>query len=84
MDIYEKFNKIESREDLVDFLEELMVDLEENRSGWENDTLERYLDGMWGWLQDLDGLCKNKNIPVPEQPSWQLIGRMLLAGKYYE
>lgn len=28
MDIYEKVNKIESREDLVDFLEELLLYLE--------------------------------------------------------
>ena len=84
MDLDKMVEKIESREALVDFLEVLLADLEENRSEWENDTLERYLDAMWGWLQDMDGWCRNLHIPVPEQPSWKLIGWILLAAKYYE
>ena len=78
MDIYEMADKIESKEDLIEFLKALLVDLKENHSEWENDTLERYLDGMWGWLQDLDEAF------VPEQPSWQFIGNMLLVARIYE
>ena len=84
MDLDEMVEKIETREDLVNFLEALLVDLKENPSDWENDTLGRFLNGMWGWLQAMNGWCKNNNIPVPDQPSWWLVGQMLLSAKYYE
>lgn len=84
MDIHEMVKKIESREDLIEFLEALMVDVRENRAEWNgNDKLDYFLDGVSGWLANLDGWCENRNIPVPEQPTWQLVGQMFMAGKYF-
>ena len=84
MNLEKRVSKIKSKEDLVDFLAKLKKDLEENPGDWENYKLEFYLEGMRGWLHDLDGWCRNQNISVPEQPSWELVGQMLLAAKYYE
>ena len=43
--------------------------------GWENWTIEEFLDAMYGYAVDST---------LPETPSWQDFGRLLLAGKGYE
>ena len=68
---------MKTREDVVATIQELLVDLEANPEGWENSTLDRYLDAMAAWLEDSG---KKDNRP----PSWELIGDMLKAAKIYE
>jgi len=52
-------------------------DLLANSDGWENATLERYLEAMRAWLK------ATVRIEKPA-PSWDLIIRMLEAAKIYE
>lgn len=77
-------NKVETREELIEFLEALMEDVRKNRAEWRgNDKLDYFLDGVSGWLANLEGWCKNNNIPLPEQPTWRLVAQMFMAGKYF-
>ena len=66
-----------NREDVLRALDELMQDLRHNSEEWENPTLERYLEAMRAWLED-------SGRKADEPPSWELIVRMLNAGKIYE
>jgi hypothetical protein len=43
--------------------------------GWENWTIEEFLEAMEGYASDIN---------LPEQPTWAFVARLLLAGKGYE
>jgi len=84
MDLNQQLNSISSREDLAAFIRSLISDYESDSEGWENKNLVAYLDALAGWTEDMDGHFHNIGEGVPEQPSWSLVGKMLLAAKYYE
>jgi len=76
---------IETREDLVQFIEALLQDLTAHEDSWENPTLKRYLAALAAWTQDMEGYFQNiHRTSVPTEPSWKLIGYMLLAASIYE
>ena len=83
-DLNRQVNSIGSRQDLAEFIKALISDYENNPGGWENKNLSAYLDGLAGWTKDMDGYFRNIGAELPEQPSWKLLGEMLLAAKYYE
>ena len=84
MELNEQVNRIQSKADLVEFIEILNQDLKLNPTEWENHTLERYLSALASWLEDSDGFYKNHNRPIPVSPSWKNIAEMLIAAKMYE
>jgi hypothetical protein len=77
-------SSINTRRDLVDFLTTLRQDLRDNRGGWENDTLESYLEAFQAVLSDWEGRFVNRGEPVPQDPTWRLLGEMLVAATIYE
>ncbi|AFM39427.1 hypothetical protein Desaci_0359 [Desulfosporosinus acidiphilus SJ4] len=84
MDLQSMVKSIYNKDDLVRFIRELRVDLISNSITWENPTLERYLEAMQAWLNDIDGWEKNLNIDISKFTPWQLIAHILLASKMYE
>ena len=84
MDLAQQLNSISSREDLAAFIQKLINDYEGDCETWENKHLVAYLHALAGWTEDMDGYFHNIGEEVPEQPSWRLFGKMLLAAKYYE
>lgn len=84
MELCKSVFKINSREDLANFISELKIDLNQNNSEWENPSLERFLEAMQGFVVNLDGWEKNCNIDTTKMTSWQLVGHLLLAAKMYE
>ncbi|MEH7749106.1 hypothetical protein V7659_29445 [Neobacillus drentensis] len=84
MELYEKVEKVKSREDLIKFIKHLRRDLQTNRVEWENITLEDYLEAMEAWVKDMEGYYSNTNQPVPIQPSWKTIADILFASSKYE
>ena len=75
---------VKSREDLAAYVGALADDLESHRDEWHNPELEMYLDSVSRWLQSLPDLLANLGEAEPQNPSWDLIARMLYAGKVYE
>ena len=75
---------IETREDLIRFLSQLRQDLTMNEDQWENVTLPSYLEALQAVLTDWRGRFKNRGEPVPECPSWRIVGEILLAASAYE
>ena len=64
-------------QDILKAINELTLELHSMPDGWENRTLETYLEAMGAWLYD-SGRYND------EQPSWDLILLLLQAGKMYE
>jgi len=84
MMLAESSNLIRSREDFVEFIKALTKDLRENPASWENATLDRFLEALGAWVEDMDGYYLNKGKPVPQQPDWKVAADMLMAAKTYE
>lgn len=84
MESHEQVDRIQSRQDLILFIEALREDLVQNATNWENSTLERFLGALAAWMTDMAGYFRNRGEQVPSQPSWGLIGDMLYAAKIYE
>lgn len=84
MTLAEHINSIRSREDFVGFAKALGKDLHDNPESWENATLERFLEAVGAWVEDMDGYYINQGKPVPLQPDWKVIGDILMAAKMYE
>lgn len=93
--IYELARSVESEADFLHFARALLADWQDEEeqiklrpprtwgdrglSGWENGTMEAFLDAMIAWCMDShhDGLPN-------DPPSWNLFAVMLLMGSRYE
>lgn len=79
-----KVDSVESRHDLVSFINALRNDLATHPEEWQNRTLDDFLEAMSAWVQDMDGYYQNNHLPMPPLPSWKNIAEIMLAAKYYE
>lgn len=75
---------VETHEDLAGFVFALGANLDRDRETWENRTLESYLDALQRFTGSLDSWARNNGQPVPVQPTWQLMARLLLIARTYE
>ncbi|GHT20013.1 hypothetical protein FACS189429_8090 [Bacteroidia bacterium] len=74
MDINMLAKKIENKKDFEDFLKELIIDFEINKSDWHNNRLDLFLEGLYGYNFDSEN----------EPATWSKFAEMLLAAKVYE
>ena len=77
-------NEIETREDLVKYLEEFRLSLHSNSEEWDNKDLASFLEGMSAWVADMDGYFSNIGEQCPEKPEWRTFAQILAASKVYE
>ncbi|PGA90936.1 DUF7660 family protein [Bacillus toyonensis] len=84
MDVAEYLEHVNSKEDLLRFLEYLQKDFKENKDEWENIEVETYLEALQGWLGDCEGVYINRGEKLPENIPWKFIAQMLLVAAYYE
>ena len=82
--LHEQAAAIKTREDLVEFVVALQVDLLSHPERWENASLDRFLGALASWIEDMDGYYLNQGKPSPETPGWRTIGEMLAAARIYE
>lgn len=83
-DFTAQINNISSKEDFTKFLGSLLEDLQSNRSSWENNTLDEYLDGIKSWTEDMNGYYVNTDKPIPENVNWRVFAEILAAATMYE
>lgn len=77
-------DEVRDHHDLARVVEAMRADLVEHPYEWENNDLERYLDGLAGIADGLDGLLGNRGDDLPVQPSWALIAELLVGASGYE
>jgi len=79
-----QIQSIESKEDFIKFVGDLILDLKTNPNRWENRNLGDYLEALQSWTEDMEGYYKNNRLPVPENVSWKVFADMLMAATMYE
>lgn len=85
VDITEVAGKVDSKSKFIAFLVLLREDFINNKGEWENDTLDRYFDGLIGFSTDMAGYYKNAGKEIDtEYISWSMMAEMLLAASIYE
>jgi hypothetical protein len=84
MDLRERLESVQTREDLAWFALALREDFLSNEAEWENPTVDRFLEAFAAWCIDMPGYFLNRAEPQPDQPDWQLIARLLMAASTYE
>lgn len=85
MDIYDFAENINTKQDFVEFLSMLKKDYRDSKNEWENDELDSFLEGMFGFAYDLEGYHLNtKQEKDVNEPTWKDFADILLAAKVYE
>jgi hypothetical protein len=83
VDLNEKLRLIESKDDLGEFVGQLLEDLNSNPNAWENETLDRYLEAMQAWILDSEASDQKAGVVRPE-PTWRTFAEILSAARIYE
>ncbi|NBN79331.1 hypothetical protein GWI72_13725 [Microvirga tunisiensis] len=84
MDLNEKVNAVETRDDFIEFIGALRRDLKSSPDDWQNTTLDGFLEALAAWVQDMDGYYQNNSLPVTLLLNWKNVAEMMLAAKHYE
>lgn len=84
MDFNSVIENIDSREDFINFLDELRRDKEQRSKEWQNKEITSYLEGICSWVEDMNGYYKNMNIDKPLDINWKFIAVLFYVGKIYE
>ena len=82
MQLEDFVNNIKSKEDFLAFLRLLVINNDTNKYEWENKDLESFLNGMIGFVFDIEGFLKTDVQDL--KPTWKLFAEILLAAKVYE
>jgi hypothetical protein len=75
---------VETREDFIAFVQQLAKDFEEHGDDWENITVDRYLEALASWTEDMGKHRERFGDPFPTPPTWALFAEILRAAKGYE
>ncbi|WP_414449631.1 hypothetical protein AB4851_27735 [Burkholderia sp. 22PA0099] len=81
-----KISEIKSREDFIDFVEELSR-LIKGGEEIENGSVGAYLGGIASWVEDMDGYYENMGISESvnlESMNWRVLADILVAATMYE
>jgi hypothetical protein len=84
MTLSERHRNVRSREEFIQFVKAMSDDLRDNADSWQNMTLERYIEAIGSWTQDMDGYYKNQGLPIPDDPNWKVFSDILMAARIYE
>ena len=86
--INNQMKNVNTKEDFLKLLAILIDDLKSNV--WDNNTLESYLSGVEGWVDDMDGYFANiKDDKTLEKLNnneldWKILAHIFVASTVYE
>ena len=84
MECAEQVKSVETRDDFVVFMQNLLRDWRQHPERWENASLEAYLEAIAAWVQDMDGYHCTRGEPMPAHLTWKNLCEILLAARIYE
>lgn len=74
-----------TRIEFVEFLKGFRKDLEENKSDWENITLEDFLEAMQAYSEDIQGYYDNMKSNInADEATWENFMTILKGSAVYE
>ncbi|MGG4444804.1 DUF7660 family protein [Brevibacillus fortis] len=79
MDLFEKCENVDSKDELIEFIKALRHDLQVNPEEWENLSLAAFLEAMESWMEDTTDMGY-----LADQPEWKSLAAILYMGKIYE
>ena len=78
-------SKIQTRDDLVEYIASLVDELETGSVDWKNITLASYLESLSAYLHDIDGFYSNMGMDVdPDVCTWGLIADVFAGARVYD
>lgn len=95
MDLADRLENVTDRASFLSFVKALIADREDEvakeklnpshpfgsgANGWENDTIESYLESAVSWAED----SHPQTVWFPEEASWKSFALFLYCGKIYE
>lgn len=75
---------IESREDFCQFAALLAENYRRRRKEWENDKLDRFLEGVAAFSGGYDGYVRHTGNDAAAANPWRLLATVLLGAKVHE
>ena len=77
--------KIQTRAELIAFIDDVIRDHDANGQNWENRDIRSYLEAMAAWLEDCDGYYQNVGPSRDvDEPHWQIFADAVAAARVYE
>jgi hypothetical protein len=74
-----------TRIEFIEFLKEFRKDLNDNKSNWENRTLEDFLEAMEAYALDVQGFYDNMKLDIDaNEPTWENFMTILKGAAIYE
>ncbi len=74
-----------TRIEFIEFLKEFRNDLKENKSDWENKTLEDFLEAMGAYTEDVQAYYDNTNLNIDaDKATWGNFKTILKGAAVYE
>jgi hypothetical protein len=82
-------DSVQSRRDLISFLNQLKADFEANGPSWENKSLPDFLEALAMWAEDMDGYYLNAGLSAEvdltkQTVKWRVFADLLMAARIYE
>lgn len=84
MNIYTEIKNVQTKEELLRFLQMLANDRRSNEEEWESKSVEDYLLSIQSWIEDMNGYYENNNLEIPQNIDWNFIANIFYVGKIYE
>jgi len=85
MTIIDQALGVTSRTALAEFVDRLRHEIVAHPEGFENVTLENYLEALAAYLRDLLGFVRNNRWPgTADEATWQLIAAVIAGAAVYE
>ncbi len=84
MNLIHSVDHIDSQTSLVNFIQALIQDYSHDPSAWEHTSIDSYLEALAAWVADMEGYYERHGLTMPQEPTWHIVGQMLLAAKSYE
>ncbi|CAN5509929.1 hypothetical protein BH10BAC2_BH10BAC2_37270 [soil metagenome] len=77
--------EVTDRQSFINFLELLRNDYLSNQRDWENPTIDRFLEAMSAYTNDIQGFYDNTNQNInADTPSWKVFADIIKGAKIYE
>ena len=83
--LVEKGEAVASKADFTEFVRLFLHNYRNHPEEWENGSLDQFLQGLVGFVENMEGYYQNVGIAVNlERPNWRVFADILLAARVYE